>query len=90
MSGTERKKRYLSEHNSTLLDVLPTEIGQLEAENGDFEVDEIVSLRGRTSSDVVLIDESIPQKSWESAQRLPIKMLDEAMSSFSKPPRETR
>lgn len=53
--------------------------------HGDHEVDERASLQGLESSNVVPLEDFIPQTSWRVVQKACIKMLGEVVSSLLKP-----
>lgn len=78
-------RRCLFDHRVTFLELLLNGIDELEVKDGDLKVDESVSSYEPASSDVVALDSSIPQTSWEGARKLSIEMLGEELSSFLKP-----
>lgn len=61
LNATKRKRRYLINHQYTLLGCLPAGIVKLKIENGNLELDEIVSVYGSTSSDLVSVERFIPK-----------------------------
>lgn len=69
LRSTNKRRRYLVDHEYTLLGFLSAGNAELEVKDESLEEGKTVFLFGLTSSDVGHLDRSIPKESWKSARK---------------------